>query len=92
MSCLTCALLWGLMLEERGEPAHCISLSVRWQPVIVAQGDQDSVNSQFRRPSSLFFPPPSVDAVVCRRRRSRSGSRLHPAKNVFHPDSLLHTK
>lgn len=50
MSCLTCALLWGLMLEERGEPAHCISLSVRWQPVIVAQGDQDSVNSQFCRP------------------------------------------
>lgn len=50
MSCLTCALLWGLMLEERGEPAHCISLSVRWQPVIVAQGDQDGVNSQFCRP------------------------------------------
>lgn len=58
MSCLTCALLWGLMLEERGEPAHCISLSVRWQPVIVAQGDQDSVNSQFRRPSSFFSPLP----------------------------------
>lgn len=58
MSCLTCALLWGLMLGEQGEPAHCISLSVRWQPVIVAQGDQDGANSQFCRPS---FPLPPLN-------------------------------
>lgn len=59
MSCLTCALLWGSDegLERSAGRACALDLrvSLRWQPVIVAQDGDDQNSANCCRKSATCF-------------------------------------